>query len=316
LKRKKLPKYSVKAGYDYGMLINMPKLSILEKTLIARYILFGTVVKLNRWKTTQQLALTGHIILFPHDGMEGVVAKGKKIFPWHTDEKMFEYVKVAFIGPKDKADWCLKILCLPSGPLRAHVVHILEWLKLLSKINPIYRDLELELPGADDLRQYLERLQKEILQRAQIATSDVSSCMEDIIGSDVAGVRTVPSTSASGNEEALGGSGPCIAGERVFPAAEEPAAKERQHAPDELDSDDDDEHDPDDDNEAGEGLPRRRGRPTPVRVDDPDFPEKMNLILNEVIVIDGEALRSGNPASVPVPWCSSESDKHRSSESS
>jgi len=110
LKRKKLPKYSVKAGYDYGMLINMPKLSILEKTLIARYILFGTVVKLNRWKSMQQLALTGHIILFPHDGMEGVVAKGKKIFPWHTDEKMFEYVKVAFIGPKDKADWCLKIL--------------------------------------------------------------------------------------------------------------------------------------------------------------------------------------------------------------
>jgi hypothetical protein len=43
---------------------------------------------------------------------------------------------------------------------------------------------------------------------------------------------------------------------------------------------------------------RRRSQHTPVRIDDPNFAEKMNLILNEVIVIDGEALRSGDPASV------------------
>ncbi len=120
--------------------------------------------------------------------------------------------------------------------------------------------------------------------------------MEDIIGSDIAGVSMVPSTSASCDEEVISCSGPCIAGETVYPAAEEPAAKELQHAPDELDSDDDDEHDPDDYTEAGECLPRRRSRPTLVMEDDPDFPEEMILILNDVVVINGEALRSGDPA--------------------
>jgi hypothetical protein len=30
------------------------------------------------------------------------------------------------VGPTEKADWCLKILCLPSGPLRANHFYVLQ----------------------------------------------------------------------------------------------------------------------------------------------------------------------------------------------
>ena len=213
------------------------------------------------------------------------------------------------MGPTDKADWCLKILCLPSGPLRAHYEYILNWLRLLSKINPYY--VNLELPDDGLLKTYLANLQAEILRRAQIASGEVSSCMEDVIGSDVAGVRTVPTDEASGQPAAdRGGDGRGsahnVAGQRTFSTTEKLAAQERQRADGGLDSDDDDDDNGIDDEEESDGAiddeggpSRKRRRHAPVRVDDPDFAEKMNLILNEVIVIDGEALRSGDPASIP-----------------
>ena len=139
LRKKRMPKYSIMKGYDYGYLVGMPVLSILERTLIARYSCFGTVVKLNKWKATRQLALTGHIITFPHSAPEAVLLK-EKAWPWHG-EKIFEYVRVAFVGPTEMAEWCLRVLCLPSGPLRANVRHMLKWLDLLKRINQYYRDI-------------------------------------------------------------------------------------------------------------------------------------------------------------------------------
>jgi hypothetical protein len=217
-RRKKAPTFSIMAGYDYGNIKDMPRLSFLEKTLIARIVLYGTVVKLNRWKSTQQLALTGHIVLFPHRGAEGFAALGKKVFPWHEKGKVYEFIKVAFVGPTEKAEWCLKILCLPSGPLRAHYAYILQWLRLLAKINRYYVDIE--LPPDAILRKYLADLQSQILKRAQIASSEVSSCMEDIIGSDVAGVRTVPTDGASGQVPCEDGASDAhnVAGSRTFSA--------------------------------------------------------------------------------------------------
>jgi hypothetical protein len=79
-----------------------------------------------RWKSTRQLALCGHIVVFAHKGPEGLVARCNQQFPWHSDDKILDYIKVAFVGPRDKADFCLKVLCLPSGPLRANVNHILR----------------------------------------------------------------------------------------------------------------------------------------------------------------------------------------------
>ncbi len=152
------------------------------------------------------------------------------------------------------------------------------------------------------LKTYLAKIQAEILKRAQIASSEVSSCMEEVIGSDIAGVRTVPTGGASeqpaGDTDNDGDAN--IAGQRTFSASEKPSVKEKLLGDDELDSDDDDDDDEEHDRTMqDEGLySRRSSQHTPVRLDDPNFAEKMNLILNEVIVIDGEALRSGNPASV------------------
>ena len=97
LHTKRMLKYNIITGYNYLYLVGMPVMSILERTLIALYCCFGTVVKLNKWKATWQLALTGHIITFPHSRSEAVLLK-EKAWPWHWD-KIFEYVRVAFVVP-------------------------------------------------------------------------------------------------------------------------------------------------------------------------------------------------------------------------
>jgi hypothetical protein len=73
--------------------------------------------------------------------VEGVATLGKKVFPWHGNGKVYEYFKVAFVGPTEKVEWCVMILCLSSGQLQSHYAYILQW--LLSKINRYFVDIKL-----------------------------------------------------------------------------------------------------------------------------------------------------------------------------
>jgi hypothetical protein len=86
----------------------------------------------------------------------------------------------------------------------------------------------------------------------------------------------------------------------TFSASDKLAAKESERSDGELDSDDhhDDFNDDDDLEQIHES---KRHSHTPVRVDDPDFADKLNLILNTVIVndVDSDVLHSCDPTSVP-----------------
>ena len=52
--------------------------------------------------------------------------------------------------------------------------------------------------------------------------------------------------------------------------------------------------------DTDDSFPTGDRRHGPVSVDDPNFGEKINLILNEVVVINGEALHSRDSSSVPT----------------
>ena len=124
------------------------------------------------------------------------------------------------------------------------------------------------------LRARIEALPGKILQQAQIATDKVCACMEEVIGTDIAGVRTVPPSKLADTGE-------------------------RSHEED--DESEDSEYDEEQmmyfDAEHDQPVRRRR---RPVSLDDPDFAEKINLILNDVIVVDAETLHAGagDPSSV------------------
>ena len=109
-------------------------------------------------------------------------------------------------------------------------------------------------PTLDESQRLIDSIPAEILKRAQIATSEISACMEDTIGSDVAGVRSVP---ISGSKQ---------------PFTDQPdsdwAGGDRD---DDVDSDEE-WMDTDDSFPTGD---RRHG---PVSVDDPNFGEKIDLI--------------------------------------
>ena len=188
LLRKKAPVYSMKLGFDYGNMVGAPFLSILERTLLAKNIVCGIVVKLKRWNTVQRKALTGHIIGFPSSGPVALASLANNIFPWHGPG-ILEFLRVSFVGPKHVADWCLKILLLPGGPLHAEVRPLLFWLKLLQLVHPMYSSTV--LPSDEIIAEYLKETSNAILARAQIVTSKIAKSMDSVITADIAGVRTL-----------------------------------------------------------------------------------------------------------------------------
>ena len=69
-KPRPLPYNCVAAGYEYGQMHHLPKLSLIESAIIAKVIPHGTIVKLKESLGISQRAITGQTICFPTDGPE------------------------------------------------------------------------------------------------------------------------------------------------------------------------------------------------------------------------------------------------------
>jgi hypothetical protein len=124
-----------------------------------------------------------------HSGPSELAKLACKVFPWHSDEDMHQFLRISFVGPKKVADWCLKILELPAGPLHVDTSAVLWWLGLLKVVHPMYSGIE--MPDEADLIGYLTRIKEGIYAKAQIVTGKVSSCLDSAVGCDIAGVRTL-----------------------------------------------------------------------------------------------------------------------------
>ena len=129
---KKLPPYSIAGGNDFGRLNGMKPLSHLEQTMIAKCVCFGSIVKLKEQHSVRQRALSGQIIVFPHNGAEVAASLAthvaKTSFPFHSNEDLLKYFKVSFVGPRDQAIDHIKLLMLPNRPLYCDMENVIAWL--------------------------------------------------------------------------------------------------------------------------------------------------------------------------------------------
>ena len=121
-----------------------------------------------------------------------------QVFPWYGD-KVLEFIRVSFVGPKDKAEWCLKLLCCEDDLLRADFRVVLWWLRFLKAVNHEYEHLQ--IPDDEVLENYLKTLPDQIISGAQITDTELCKAVEERIGADLAHVRTVPQNDPDDHEQ-------------------------------------------------------------------------------------------------------------------
>ena len=97
-----VPQYSISAGYDFGhpLRARLKPLTILERKLISRNIIFSTIIKLvaSTGKNSMQHGLQGHVIAMPHEGAKVLAAKN--VLP--NIDGVTETMSVMFVGSAEQ----------------------------------------------------------------------------------------------------------------------------------------------------------------------------------------------------------------------
>lgn len=281
--------YCIATGYDYGRIPMLepersgscslpaagpapqfPQLSQLEKILIARYVPYGSLVKLSAWRGVRQQAIKGHVVTFGHTGPSVLADLISDLnddrigaFPWHGD-RILDYIKISFVGPSGEAERCLRALGLDGGLLRADYEALLPWFRLLKALHFGYYNLVVSESVAEKqaTQVKLDKIKADILAGAQIVKSKVARRMEEKTGADVAGVRNIP----------------------------------EDH---DLEADDADLQELSDlDSSSESDADGASAANNMVDVDDPHFAEKLNIVLLDSMIINGIEGADDNPASV------------------
>jgi hypothetical protein len=257
--------YCICEGFDFGNMTSAPALSLLEKTLLARYVFYGTLIKLSCWNGIRQSAIKGHVIAFSHTALNQIEQAAYKMFPWFDNDDIVSIIKVSFVGPSRAAHRCLKVLCLEDGLLRANLRPLLWWLGLLKACHPGYSHIILpnhDQQAAAQLK--MDNIQEDILSCAQIVTDKKSRTVEKKAGADIAAVRTLPE-----DHDAVSSDG-------------------------EINSDDHDMDDINSHSSSDEDDSRA------VEMDDSAFEQKLNLILSDSVIVDGSTASAGDPSTADV----------------
>jgi hypothetical protein len=261
--------YAVCQGFDFGCLSSAPALSLLEKTLLARYVFYGVLIKLSCWNGIRQSAIKGHVIAFSHTALNQIEQAAHQLFPWFDNDDIVTCIKCSFVGPSRAAHRCLKVLCLEDGLLRANLRPLLWWLGLLKACHPGYK--QIILPDQDQqpaVQSQMDNLQQEILSCTQIVSNKKSRNVDKKAGADIAGVRALPEDhDAVSSEEDIGSDD-----------------DDMHHMIDDINSD----RSSDDDDSCS------------VDIDDPEFGQKLNLILSDSMIVDGNTASTGDPSPADV----------------
>ena len=253
---KNLPKYSVAAGFEYGQLKDMPPLTFIEATIVAKAIVFGCVIKLKEFRGVSQRGITGQLICFPHDGPQAAASlaehRNKTQFPFHTNQELADYCKVSFVGPEDQAKNLIKVLMMPNAPLCYKSSNITTWLRVLNRTHPNYSDIE--IPTDAELDATLAPLHQLIVAQTQIVSDETSRLMDRCkVGTDIAAVR---------DSDCGGGQVDSNNSEQLFISAsdEDVAATSADAAP-----------------------------PEPIHLDASGLPDQIQLVMNNCVIVDSHA---------------------------
>ena len=265
--------FAICEGYDFGNLSSAPALSLLEKTLLARYVFYGSLVKLSAWNGVRQSAIKGHVIAFSTSAINQIELAADKSFPWFENDEIISCIKVSFVGPYSAAQKCLKVLCLEDGLLRANMRPLVWWLRLLKALHPGYRHINLpDREQQKTAQSKIDQIQQEILSCAQIVRNKASRNVERKAGADIAAVRTLPE-----DHDVLGSDGECGSDNDAY-------LSENNSNSDQNDSECSSDNEP----------------CSTVDLDDPEFAQKLNIILSDSMIVHDHDTSAHDPSAADL----------------
>ena len=203
-----IPKFSIAAGYDFGhpLRAGFEPLTILERKLISRNIIFATIVKLvaSCGKNTEQHGLQGHVISMPHEGAHIAAAVLPRM------QSVTDMISVMFVGSAEqwhatsgkcgdskRANFIISHKSIFQ--VRAHVV--LAWLHALKAVgNPLYSDVDIS-ECTEETSSRLEQIPNTLIDQAHVASNPKTIETELFTVSDVAHVRP---QAIEGDENGIG----------------------------------------------------------------------------------------------------------------
>ena len=194
----KIPSRSIASGVDFGDYhrIGLTTPNAYEVAMLARIRHYHNVVKIQPNGGASSRAdysrsrIKGHSILFEHDAPQ--LANLALMFQNETNEAIKEslsdYITLHFVGPENELDK-LAMDTFGSSAISARAFVIHQWLSVLQRVNKYYKD-DAPVPTLESLQVVMEECNKNIVASAIRISDRASLNTEQLIGDDVARVRT------------------------------------------------------------------------------------------------------------------------------
>ena len=165
--------------------VGLPRLSIVERALIAHIRPFLVIVKFTPGPGTAiRPCLKGHTNSFKHEGPTAASHALRRCFP-NFDDIGFLF-QVVFVGPA--GEWeRLRNFAYGCSELRVRPHPVYMWLKALRAVNHLYCDIVID--ESDVALRELSSVQESIFANAEIITSQSAVAMEQILTDDIAESR-------------------------------------------------------------------------------------------------------------------------------
>ncbi len=210
----KVPRYSIRAGYDMGRRPrNLVELNLAEKLVIARARLYVTVVKVTAAvRRLGGLKFTKHTIVFQHDAPDVVASALPRLSVDATQ------LSIMFVGTKDQLDAARrrpanggpsKLESLVGGIVRVRAEVVFAWLLWLKAVNPGYEHIDIA-PQSRDVLSALESIGTTLLDNVTLVDNDTAVRMEATLCSgptaDIARAR-VPAGGTNHDDADVSGAG-------------------------------------------------------------------------------------------------------------
>ena len=175
-----IPKFSVANGHDYGdarRMSSLLPLTIVEKHLISRNRIYGSIIKIKEGSNRQ---LIGNIITFEHDGPDRCAEK----FNFPDVNGISKSLKVA---SKHEFEKYRKDVIMTCGELQVRTENVYNWLKMLKQCNPKYWNITIN--ESEECMNKIKKVTKNIMENIEIIDTEKSVNIENIISSDTAHAR-------------------------------------------------------------------------------------------------------------------------------
>jgi hypothetical protein len=184
-----LPKTCVARGDDYGNLDKIPgysPLTYVEELMISRYVsqvsLWKLTLKGRGGSANDQLALKGHTITFPHNGLENLTAKlsDDAILPRTS---LMEFFNVTYIGRAAFID-DVKTGLKSTRTFRICKARVMCFLAFLKACNPYYSHITLNQDW--DEKEVQDSIHADIISNMETDDSPHTAAVDEYTSQNIA----------------------------------------------------------------------------------------------------------------------------------